>query len=600
MEAAVRVSALMALTLLSRSLSADGAVGSVGGIQSRLAAAQQAERVKDYAAAARQYREVLKLRPDLPAIRQSLGITYHLQNLYPQAIVEFRRALQQDAGLWGSHLFLGMDYYKTAQFEQAIPHLLKSIELNPEMAEPEARFWIGACYAALDKSREALVELRRARQLRPRDVEVLYQLTRSYDKAAGAVFERIGERQPGSAVVSLLQAERFAAENRADLARVEYRNAVRLRPDLAGSLAALAPAGDDLAGASENPISMHDVEAVVGIAGLSAAHGDPAAAIRMLRQLLDQKGATPEATAAISRAAARLNALTSASAPAHPDEAMQGLALLRSGKARQAVSLLEAAARHTPSRWLNLWLIQAYSESGDHDRAEALALRLLQQRRDDIEALHVLGRDYQRAAESTLQSMVAIDPESYRVHELLGRQHEDRTEYPAALREYQAALASRPDVPGLRYEIGNVYWNLKQYDDAERWLRQELERNPFHALAHYVLGRVYTEQGKPDEAIPHLEKALQLHPKLMGATFDVGRAYAASGRYDDAIRAFQQVAAADPNNDRVHYLLANAYTRLGRRSSAEAEMATYQVLTRKRLERAQQDVRSASDAVNQR
>ena len=90
-------------------------------IAERLEAAQRAERAQDYAAASREYEEILKVQPNLPLIRQSLAITYHLQNRFPEAIAEFQRALRLDATLWGTYLFLGMDYYKTNQFALAIP-----------------------------------------------------------------------------------------------------------------------------------------------------------------------------------------------------------------------------------------------------------------------------------------------------------------------------------------------------------------------------------------------------------------------------------------------------------------------------------------------
>src|ERR1700761_2940851 len=75
-------------------------------LSSHLAAAQAAEKRRDYSAASRQYEEILRKQPDLALIRQSLAIDYHLQNRYPEAIMEFERALKLDPGLWGSYLFL--------------------------------------------------------------------------------------------------------------------------------------------------------------------------------------------------------------------------------------------------------------------------------------------------------------------------------------------------------------------------------------------------------------------------------------------------------------------------------------------------------------
>ena len=193
----------------------------------------RAERSGNLAAAGSEYQAILEMRPGLALIRQSLAITYHLQNRFTDAIEEFRKAVSIDPTLWGSYLFLGMDLYKTNQFEEALPPLRKSLELNAAMAGPDARFWLGVTHLALGRPLEAIQELRQAADLRTRDLETLYQLTRAYESAAGEVFERIGAIEPAAAIVSLLQGERFLADDRQDLAAIELRRALGLRPDLA-------------------------------------------------------------------------------------------------------------------------------------------------------------------------------------------------------------------------------------------------------------------------------------------------------------------------------------------------------------------------------
>ena len=525
-----------------------------------LAAAQKAEESGNYPAASLQYQQILNLQPKLAIIRQSLAITYHLQNRYPEAIAEFQRALRLDATLWGADLFLGMDYYKTNQFALALTPLEKSIALNEKMAEPEARYWLAVTYSALNRPEDAVRELRRDLMLRPGNIDVLYYLVKAYDQAAASVFQRIAAIEPHAAAVSLLQAERFQQENRLDLARVEYRNALRLRPDFAGWLPALDGAGVDMTAPSDLTIDASDQRANSEYAKLLAAAEE-----------------TPRSDA---------------------DELLKGLELIRQGQFREAQEPLTHAAEKTSNRALQLLMIRAYVESGDCEKVEDRLKQMLAAQPEDVDALHLLGRSYQRQAEKALQRMMAIDADSYGVHELLGRQHEEKTEYDLAINEYQAALAKRPDLAGIRYAIGNVYRKLSRYEEAEKWLLEELARNPYHGLAHYRLGSIYTEQGKPDAAILHLLQALKSHPQLTGAQLDLARAYTANGRYAEAIAQLQQVVAAEPDNDRVHYLLSIAYSKEGHRAEAQSELAEYQRLTRDRLHRTQQDVKNLSDSLD--
>jgi tetratricopeptide (TPR) repeat protein len=575
-------------------------LGAEAQIAQRLEAAQRAERAQDYPSASREYEEILKLEPNLALIRQSLAITYHLQNRYPEAISEFQRALRLDSKLWGACLFLGMDYYKSNQFALAIQPLEKSISLNAKMAEPEARFWLGTTYSALNRQEDAVRELRRDLELRPKDLDVLYSLTRAYDQSAAATFERLGQIEPRSAAVAILQAERFMEENRADLARLEYRHAVRLRPDFAGWVPALVDGNMPASGDSDLTICSSDAHANLELASLFSGAGDDRDSAAILENLAAQKGADVTTSDMIATAKARLAAIRHrhATLTTGSQEALKGIELLRQRRFREAQTPLSQASAKNQNRYLRLYLIRSYLESGDCILAEDEIRKFLLLEPKNIDALHLLGLNYKRQAETALRQMIEMDADSDGVHELLGRRHEERTEFDLAIQEYQAALAKRPDAGGIRYEIGNVYRKMSQYDQAEHFLKEEIQRNPYHGLAHYRLGNVYIEQGKPDEAIPHLEAALRAHPRLTGARLDLGRAYTAKGRYEEAIAALKQVGVTEPDNDRVHYLLSAAYSKQGRREEAQVELATYQRLTRSRLQRTQQDVRAASDSLS--
>jgi tetratricopeptide (TPR) repeat protein len=558
-------------------------------IPRHLAAAQQAEQAHNYAEASRQYQQILQTSPHLALIHQSLAITYHLQNLFPQAIAEFERAIRLDPALFGSYLFLGMDFYKSNEFKRAIAPLEQSIKLNRAMAEPEARFWLAATYSALDRHDDAVRELRLGLVLRPKDCDVLYSLTKAYDQSAAAAFERLGRIDPLSAAVALLQGERFAEENRLDLARLQYRNAVALRPDFASWL----PAEKE---SSEAPpdlvISVRDARADLDLAGLFDSAGDPRRAAAVRQGLRQRKPADAKAAELIDLANRSPEA-----AAADPDLA-QGIDLFREGRFQEAQGSLSKAAAHNANPALQLLLIRSYLEADKFAPAEEKIGKLLSGKPDNIDALHLLGRSYKKQAELTLKQMTELAPDFYGVHELLGKQQEEKTQYPRAIEEYKAALAKRPDLAGIRYSIGNVYRKMSQYDQAELWLRAELDRNPYHGLAHYRLGSVLLEQGKTSDAISHLEQALRAHPRLVEAHMDLGRAYTTNGRYPEAIAQLEQVAAAEPENDRVHYLLAGAYAKEGNRTRAQSELAEYQRLTRRRLEDTQQDVKKAADSLN--
>lgn len=558
-------------------------------LSQHLAAAQQAEQAHNYAEASRQYQQILQTNPNLALIHQSLAVTYHLQNLFPQAIAEFERAIHLDPSLFGSYLFLGMDFYKTNEFKRAIAPLEQSIKLNRAMMEPEARFWLAATYSALDRHEDAVRELRLDLVLRPKDSDVLYSLTKAYDQAAAAAFERLGRIDPLCAAVALLQGERFAEENRLDLARLQYRKAVALRPDFASWLPAEKDPFDP---PPDLVISVRDARADLDLANLFDSASDPRRAAAVREGLRQRKPAD-------AKAAELVDLANRSSQPTTADPNLaQGVDLFRKGRFQEANGPLSKAAARSANPAVQLLLIRSYLEADEFALAEERIGKLLARKPDDIDALHLLGRSYKKQAELTLKQMTELSPDFYGVHELLGKQQEEKTQYAQAIEEYKIALAKRPDLAGIRYSIGNVYRKMSQYDQAQLWLQAELDRNPYHGMAHYRLGTVLLEQGKANEAIPHLEKALEAHPQLVEAHMDLGRAYTTIGRYPEAVVQLEQVVAAEPDNDRVHFLLAGAYTKEGNRARAQSELAIYQRLTRRRLADTQQDVKKAADSLN--
>jgi tetratricopeptide (TPR) repeat protein len=518
----------------------------IGPVDRHLSSAQQAEQSGDFAAAAREYREVLEQRPQWALILQKLGLTLHLQGFYSEAIPEFEKAIAIDPQLWGAHLFLGMDYYRVSEFNKAIPVLERSLELNPAMAESEARFWLGASHLALGHHEDAIRELRKLLQLKSSDIEALFHMAKAYDQYGSALFEQIGQQEPNSSLVFLLQAERMLSENRLAVARSWYIRAIAVRPDLQGSLPQLEQASADRK-PEQLEMAAADIRANYELAQFYSARGDEEKAARH-RQKLEHTQSAPKAV---------------------------------------------PAGKSTQEKWTRINAARSRIGAGDLPAAE----RELSRVERDIDTLYALGRLYKRWAAITLQRLIEVAPDSYRTHQLTGERHEDATEYPRALESYKAALARQPELAGIRYSIGNVYWKMRNYVEAERWLSEEVKRNPHHGLAHLRLGSIYVDMGKPDSAVTHLEETLRIRPELTAALLPLAQAYIAKQSFDHAITVLRRYEKADPANDRVHYLLANALRRVGRTQEADVEMQKFQELSRRRHEQVQADVRKLDESL---
>ena len=69
-------------------------------------------------------------------------------------------------------------------------------------------------------------------------------------------------------------------------------------------------------------------------------------------------------------------------------------------------------------------------------------------------------------------------------------------------------LESQPNHRRAQQLEGIVYFQLDQYDDAERVLTESLKLNPHPERAHYYLGRICESRGQKDQALEHYRLAL--------------------------------------------------------------------------------------------
>lgn len=524
--------------------------------------AQAAEKIKDYSRAAAAYQNILKIRPQWALIHQSLGVVYHLQSRFPEAITSLHRALKLDPSLWGSQLFLGMGYYRTNQFLKAIPALEQSLKLNPKMAENEARLWLGSSFLALNRFEEALAQFQRLSEIKPRDLEALYNLAEAYNRYSSALFEKITVVDPESAEAHRLQAEWFEWQEKTDEAIGEYVEALAARPDWEGMHLTV---GNLYLRKGEPAKAAQAFEEELRLAP------DDPAVIKLLQSVRTRVGSTPPEPKGVNAANAGTSNLFD-----------QGVRQFRARDFSGAQTLLSRAAQENPKDMpIKLYLARCHFAMGNHDQTVQLLKDAGEFGSHELEALYWTGKSYQELAAQTLERMIEIDPNSYRVHQMTGALLEDKRKYAEAIDAYQKVLKPAPDLMGIRFAIGNASWKMQNLDEALVWLKDELARNPYHALANYRVGTIYLSKGSTDQAVPFLEKAVQANPALLGAHQDLAKAYTSLGRHEDAIAKLKVVAQADPEDASIRYLLSGAYKKVGKLEAAEAELKAFTQLRAK-------------------
>ena len=92
---------------------------------------------RDYVAAERLYREVLRLDPDSYDAHLNLGVLYGLADRNSEASAALERAVEIDPGRADAYALLTIAYIKTGRAEEGLRQLEKALEIDPN--HPRAR-----------------------------------------------------------------------------------------------------------------------------------------------------------------------------------------------------------------------------------------------------------------------------------------------------------------------------------------------------------------------------------------------------------------------------------------------------------------------------
>lgn len=188
-------------------------------------------------------------------------------------------------------------------------------------------------------------------------------------------------------------------------------------------------------------------------------------------------------------------------------------------------------------------------------------------------AVHVYWDLYTRS----LQRLMDTAPDSPLVVELNAENLEKQGEWKKAIDEYRVLLGRAPEMPGIHYRIARLLMlqpaTASTAEEARKELDAELKIYPQNSGAEYLLGELARTSDQLPRAIGHFQRALALNAGFTDAYFGLGRALLDSGRTADAVPPLETAARLAPDNPTIHFALATAYQRLGRKPEAAREFA---------------------------
>lgn len=109
--------------------------------------------------------------------------------------------------------------------------------------------------------------------------------------------------------------------------------------------------------------------------------------------------------------------------------------------------------------------------------------------------------------------------------------------------------ADHPDDVAARVQLGNMYFDAQQYQDAIKWYQEALKLNPRDVNVSTDLGVSYYYVNEPDKALAQFQHSLSIDPTHLKTLLNIGivRAF---GKQDmaGAADAWQKLIAIAPDS----------------------------------------------------
>ncbi len=136
--------------------------------------------------------------------------------------------------------------------------------------------------------------------------------------------------------------------------------------------------------------------------------------------------------------------------------------------------------------------------------------------------------------------------------------------------QLQQAIKADPQDPAPHYELGNLYLQSDQENEAVACYGAALKLSPNHPQILLQLGNAYTALGLFTEAVSYFQKATQVEPANVAAHFNLGNALRELGQPEQAAASYRAALKLDSSDADTHNNLGNVLRELGRLDEAIA------------------------------
>jgi Tfp pilus assembly protein PilF len=263
-------------------------------------------------------------------------------------------------------------------------------------------------------------------------------------------------------------------------------------------------------------------------------------------------------------------------------QALLGMCERHLGKINLARTNLEAVVSQLqePNVRLEagLELIEIYTTKGELVEAARVVATLREGAPTDPRILYAAYRIYTDLAGEALLDMSVAAPNSGQLYQAMAHELGRAGDSAGAIKDYRAALAADPHLPGIHFELAEALHNspdLKLKEEAEQEYKLAVSSNPLDEKALTRLGDIVVEKGNLDEGERYYKQALAIVPGDGDAQVGLAMVHTQKNDPSAALPLLESAIANDPSNIMAHYRLSTVYRALHRPDDAKRELAEY-------------------------
>jgi cellulose synthase operon protein C len=522
--------------------------------------------------AEQQFKQAIQIDPSNGVPRAALVRLLMQQGKRDEIVAFLQETKRELPNNHQGYTMLGDYYFATGDMDRAMAEYASLHHDHPKDAQVKKNYiQILILKNQLDEAAKLNNEILKGRA---NDVDGLIfkgELQRLKNDPSGAVesLQSALHNEPDNAVAHYQLGLAYAQERDLSRAESEWRESVRIRPDLADAQRALAT--------------------------LQIGRGDYENALQTAQQMINAQPLSADGFILKGIAELGLHKFTDAQrddeearnrAPENPAPYVQlGQVQLAQKHYTEAEQFYRQALDKDPASSDALrGQMTTYVEQKQYDKAIAAAHSQIAKSPNNSNFYDLLGtalfdgkKDYP-GAEAALRQAVDLDKTNSDALEKLGKVQIQQGSMDQALALYQQAIKDNPKNAVFYILSGELYDAKQNWDQAKAMYQQALIVSPNNPLAANNLAYVLLEQGgNVDVALNMAQTARRGMPNSPNAADTLGWAYYQKGIYHSAIDQFLEALRLNqqnggPDSATVHYHLGLAYQKVNQNTLAREHL----------------------------